>query len=163
MGHMIHGFLAGYEALATAATTLGSARVCRLGQDIGFLAATIESFSEDEPASQFDSLDRLTARMEAWAREQSNRFPIAYIQTDYFGGLGAQQAIVWRHGRVQTGPLETSNLDGRATPVTDAAINQAARQLGVQREHTLDEFEALGLGNYRDNESWIAASSKEQV
>ena len=40
------------------------------------------------------------ARMAVWAAEFFQDAPIAYIQTDYFGGVGGQEAIVWATGEL---------------------------------------------------------------
>jgi hypothetical protein len=96
--------------------------------------------------------------MVAWATEQSRRFPVAYIQTDYHGGTGSQCAIVWRDGAVSSGPLETVDKQGSITPLRERAINRAVMELGVERGDARDEFEALGLNRHRDNDDWVAAA-----
>jgi hypothetical protein len=156
MGHAINGFIATYEALSNAAHSLNAARVCRLGGGFGFLPLTDEVARLEDPASEFAQFHRLTEPMVAWALAQSHRFPIAYIETDYFGGDGAQASVMWRNGSVDFGPIETVDDHAHRTPLEKGAINQAVRRLGVQRGNALDEFEALGLGNFRDNEDWTS-------
>jgi len=55
----------------------------------------------------------------------------AMVWTYYFGGMGDQAACVYEHGEL---------LD------TDGTINDALRQLGVQAQPGLDEFDTVGLG-----------------
>jgi hypothetical protein len=64
----------------------------------------------------------------------------AIIETNYFGGNGSQSAVVYR------GKLEIM------APERDVAgsINRALKQLGVKRTLLHDEFDFIGLGNYRD-------------
>lgn len=64
----------------------------------------------------------------------------AIIETNYFGGNGSQSAVVYR------GKLEIM------APERDVAgsINRALRQLGVKRTLLDDEFDTIGLGNYRN-------------
>lgn len=68
---------------------------------------------------------------------------LAYIETDYFGGVGGQGALVLRYKQEIMPP--TWNDVG--------AINDALKLLGVKRDDCLDEFDAFGLGQFRDNET----------
>ena len=65
---------------------------------------------------------------------------VAYVEAEYFGGVGTQAAAIWEDGRLVFGPL-----------VADDAINQALRQLQVTKDIT-DEFDALQLDRCRDTE-----------
>lgn len=60
----------------------------------------------------------------------------ALIYTDYFGGVGEQYATVYENGR-------------RVLGVTSDGINQALSLIGVMRSENKDEFDSIGLGNYR--------------
>jgi hypothetical protein len=64
----------------------------------------------------------------------------AVIETDYFGGRGDQAAAVYRGDREVMAP---------AVAVV-GPINQALRHLGVQAPAGMDEFDAAGLGRFRD-------------
>lgn len=59
----------------------------------------------------------------------------AIIQTDYFGGIGNQYASVYQY---------TKNIDIKAN-----TINQVLVHLGVKKEQKLDEFDTVGLSEYR--------------
>jgi hypothetical protein len=161
MGHHIRGFIAAEGDLRRAATTLSGARVVPLRLGFGFLPLTNELVGPDEP-TPFEHLDRLTARLGAWAEEQSRLFSLAYIETDYFGGDGWQAAMAWAEGRVVFGPVLTTDLHQGGkfipTPLLEGAINRAVRHLGVDRGAARDEFDALGLGGHRSNESWLSES-----
>ena len=160
MGHSISGFVAPQDALTAAARDLPKARVCPLHLGYGFLPLTQDVASWDDPAAEYEYLDRLTAPIAAWAVEQSRQFPLAYIQTDYHGGTGSQCAAVWRDGTLRFGPVETVDEYQAMTPLLEGAINRAVRFLGVDRGQVRDEFEALGLNLYRDNEDWIEAAGR---
>lgn len=63
----------------------------------------------------------------------------AIVETDYFGGIGVQAAAVYQPEkeimateRGETGP-----------------INKALRLVGVKRSKSKDEFDTIGLGEYR--------------
>lgn len=156
--HHIRGFIGRYDALVRAALGLVSARVAPLYLGYGLLPVTDDHAGGDEPVS-FDHLERLTDRLARWAADQSQQFPLAYVETDYFGGDGWQAAVAWVEGCVVYGPARTTDLyeGGRLvpTPLLDGAINRAVRHLGVDRGAVRDEFDALGLGRHRSNERWL--------
>jgi hypothetical protein len=153
MGHYISGFIAQSEQLMAAAETLPHAQVCSLRLGFAFLPLTDAIASPDDPMSKYKQLIQLTQPMADWADAQSWRFPIAYIETEYFGGSGGQGAVLWRDGKIMFGPVRTND----AVVLLDGAINIAVRQIGVERGQAIDEFAALGLDRYRDNGDWVAA------
>ena len=61
----------------------------------------------------------------------------AIIVTDYFGGIGDQCGNVYRGEELVDEGITT--------------INQALKCLGVFPKRDLDEFDTLGLANYRSN------------
>jgi hypothetical protein len=61
----------------------------------------------------------------------------AIIETDYFGGVGDQMAVVYENQHM-------------LMPPTHGGINAALRLLGVQRRGDVDEFDTIHLGRYRD-------------
>jgi hypothetical protein len=79
--------------------------------------------------------------------------PLAYVEADYFGGVGTQGAAVWDSGRLAFGPV----FIGEAVPVpaSGTPISQALARLGVARGGHHDEFEAAGLDRERDTEDWL--------
>jgi hypothetical protein len=64
----------------------------------------------------------------------------AVIETDYFGGHGTQAAAVYRGEEEVMAPER-----GRF-----GTINKALRLLGVKAGEGCDEFDTVGLGQYRD-------------
>jgi hypothetical protein len=80
------------------------------------------------------------------------------VETDYFGGIGTQAAIVWRHSTIY-GPYQSATRYEHdrliSVPAEQRAINRALQLLGVQRGTAIDEFDALGLGHYRSIEAWL--------
>lgn len=65
----------------------------------------------------------------------------AIIQTDYFGGIGNQYACVFK-GKI--------NLDKSIS-----RINDALRILGVRAKLPLDEFDTVGLSEYRSKPDYL--------
>ncbi|RKS05326.1 hypothetical protein DFP74_0920 [Nocardiopsis sp. Huas11] len=88
----------------------------------------------------------------------STHGPVAYLEAEYFGGAGEQNAQVWDGGRVVLGPLRL--LDGRPVPVGGSPISQALRRLGVVGGEDVDEFDAVGLGLHRRTAGWLAQSEQ---
>jgi hypothetical protein len=75
----------------------------------------------------------------------SHTVPIAYIQTEYFGGIGEQGAIVWHQGEILFQDIQSGV----------GVVNQGLSKLAVKPAENLDEFDALGLGTHRSTEAWI--------
>lgn len=87
-----------------------------------------------------DELNSLCARL-------SETGELAYVEAEYFGGTGEQSSAVWKGGEcVGLFAFEPS------------AINLALQLIGVNRDGMVDEFDALGLGRYRDTERWLPTS-----
>ena len=77
--------------------------------------------------------------------------PVAYVEAEYFGGLGYQGAVVWQDGRIVLGPLTTAD----DSPVPDRSpISLALRHLGVSATGYVDEFAAVGLDRHRQMDEW---------
>ena len=66
--------------------------------------------------------------------------PIAFVETDYVDGRGAQAATACVDGQVVT----SEEGDGRP-------INHALRAIGVVRPSDEDEFDTVCLGKYRQH------------
>jgi hypothetical protein len=73
--------------------------------------------------------------------------PIAYVETEYFGGEGRQSAALWRDGVLVMDLVTESDR-----PVHEGSpINRALRGLGVMARDCCDEFSIQGLAGYRSN------------
>jgi hypothetical protein len=151
MGHIIAGFIARTETLREAAPRWPGARVIPLAQGLGFLPLT-EELSEPMPADDPNTLfDYLSAELADFGRELSALAPVAYVETQYYGGLGRQCALAWHDGDVVAGP--------ERAPI--GPINVALRAIGVVCEGELDEFDSVHLGWFRCNEEWLAHAEGE--
>jgi len=69
---------------------------------------------------------------------------IAKISTDYFGGSGHQEAKLFVNNKKEYD--ESSEYDYMITP-----INDVLKMLGVSKKDGHDEFDTIGLSNFRDN------------
>src|SRR5262249_6881178 len=92
---------------------------------------------------EVSGFEYLTHGVQRLLEELSQRSPIAYVETEYFGGAGTQAATVYVDGKA------ILTATGESGP-----INRALHGLGVAKTTTLDEFEVVGLGKYRDMDDW---------
>lgn len=79
--------------------------------------------------------------------------PLAYIETEYFGGTGGQGAVVYSGREVVMGPEWHDS----------GPISRALGLIGVKRCPVGDRFSALGLGAYRSNDDLIDAAAQAQA
>jgi hypothetical protein len=72
---------------------------------------------------------------------------IAKISTDYFGGSGSQTAKLFVDNKIE--------YEGDNEFVYDMSpINDVLKKMGIVRKDGMDEFDTIGLGNYRTNEDF---------
>lgn len=106
---------------------------------------TDELYEEIGGDGEPDTFYKFSPQLEEWASLMSQHAPVAYVEAEYFGGVGGQNAIAWSKGGRILGPLHDEN-----------AINQALKILGVSSAGIAgDEFDAVGLGKHRDTASWL--------
>lgn len=152
MGHSIAGFVARRELLAAGTGHLSNAVVASLPQGFGFLPATDDLYDElgdgDAPHDEFWRLSDGLARLGV---ELSRGGPVAWVETDYFGGTGEQAAMVWKNGEVISEPRK-SRL---------GAIHHALQWLDVEKGTAEDRFDALGLGRHRHTVDWAEAARED--
>jgi hypothetical protein len=100
----------------------------------------------------------LPAALTELLRRTSREGSIAYVEADFFGGIGRQAAVLWEHGEIALGPLvdpEPKKLFRRRR-VSKGAFNQVLRRMGVWvAPGQLDEFATVGLGRHRATEEWL--------
>jgi hypothetical protein len=115
----------------------------RLGA-AGFLALDLEASAE--AGALVTSLDPILTAL----RGASIQGPLGLIITQYFGGAGAQAAVLIEGGEIRVGPI-----------VAEGAINRILAALGLEcgPEHR-DEFEAAGLDRWRSTDD-LTMSGRE--
>jgi hypothetical protein len=71
---------------------------------------------------------------------------VMYFETEYFGGAGAQGAVVFEKGQAIYGPISAAI----------GPINEALSLLGVKTTPpALDQFETATLNRHRHTEDWL--------
>jgi len=111
--------------------------------------------------------EELTKKTRKTLTELSFKGECAYIETDYFGGLGTQISEAWFKGERIIGPL--ISFDGIENPkvpsgavLVEDSINATLKTIGVYRHEGKDEFDSIRLGSYRSNEKIIEEYRKTQ-
>jgi len=115
-------------------------------------------------ASDFASLepspplaDEMAIGLAALAARVSVHGPVVYAATFIHGGTGGQDALVWVAGELV---LRLHDTEENPSKWPNSSISRALRHVGVKVEEGEDEFDAIGLGNHRSNESWAKAHAK---
>jgi hypothetical protein len=112
--------------------------------DAGF----IDSVTEARPAQSSEKFMLLTAAFNELLRRLSRFGPLAYVETEYFGGIGGQGAAVYSGGETVMEPEWRES----------GPINRALGLIGVKRRLHRDQFRALGLEGYRSNDDLLEAA-----
>jgi len=170
MGHHIQAFISREELLKEIARRYRTAIVIPLSQRFGMLPITEQFYDElpnlDNPDKTDDRFLYLGPKLHQLGKAFSVKAPLAYVETEYFGGWGYQGAVVWANGQIIFGPAVTGDEDDfQMDDLPDRAINIALRKLGVLKGDGHDEFDAIGLGKHRDNEGWaeeLTASAQNE-
>ncbi len=90
-----------------------------------------------------EGLEGIPAQIAEICQAISLNGKVAYIEAEFHGGEGGQAAILWNNGKIKGEII-----------VAEDAINQALKYLDVKNINCRDEFEALGLGRYRNTDDW---------
>ncbi|MCZ1009547.1 hypothetical protein [Streptomyces lydicus] len=163
MSYELHAVIAGGEMLRGASRGMAATRPASIGQGLALIPMTdalSDSFAaaaaadDDADGVGIPGFWRLTEGCGKTLADWSAAGPVAYVEAEYFGGVGEQQAAVWDGGALVLGPLHAQ--EGRAFPPAGSPISQALRRLGVVAGAGEDEFSAVGLDRHRDGRAWIA-------
>lgn len=151
MGHTLEALIIPSEATVMAKAMLRHTHPVPLAQGlflVPILAATFDELRERFP-DVIDPVEpdlwKFSGPIALIAERLSHLGAVAYVETDYFGGVGNQAAMVWRAGEVIM----------PATKDEAGPINAALRLLGVKARPPHDEFDSVGLGAHRHNEDWL--------
>ena len=154
MGHNIEAFI-GHGDRINSLATVWSRSPIQLSQGLSMLFLTTELYDEitlwahggnDVFPDIFVLLNTAIIRM---LEEHSRQGKLAYVETDYAGGVGTQSAILYENGRLKFPPIYTEDFK-RWTPIEERAINIVLKELGVYKLSGKDEFDSIGLGGFRD-------------
>lgn len=151
VAYVLRGLIGGQPAIGEAAARLAGLLVA-LGQGLFLLPGP--AVGDAEPVGAVEALWwGLVERVALEARAASRHGPIAYVEAEFFGGVGQQASVVWHRGEAVLGPM-AQELPPGVPVVRVGPINAALRCLGVTTMDGLDEFETVGLGRHRHVEDW---------
>jgi hypothetical protein len=143
MGYFLKAFVGTTDALRKYTPEFQHARLVSLTQGMALIPLTDDLHAEVGSEDEAEPFETLSPAAEQWAQRMSSAAPIAYIEAEFFGGIGGQRAVVWSGGLQVIEPIHSKH-----------AINQALRFLGVQVGDAHDEFDAVGLGRHRNTRDW---------
>jgi len=154
MGYMLRALIGRAEVLNVVAEQNSLVVVVPLKQDMFMvpIGDTLqEGLNTDNPRfEEYHPFYLLYALIKEYALDASTVGRIAYIEAEYFGGMGYQSAILWENGKAILGPFLAQNL-----PLREMLINRVLREMGVKVRDQMDEFDMLGLGLHRETDKWL--------
>lgn len=155
MGYDLQAVIAEEERLRGVARNLPAARLAPIGQSLSLMPMTDALFDSVADGGGVGALGfwRLPGGFERILAASSAGGPVAYVEAEYFGGVGEQRAAVWDGGAIVLGPVHVE--EGRPFASAGSPISQALRRLGVVAGAGEDEFAAVGLDRHRRGEAWI--------
>ena len=147
MGYYLQAVLVGGSLAG--GSQLPAAKVVSLRQGVAMIPLTDELFDEIQAAlpdsgESFEGFEKLSGSVARWVRDLSAGGLAAYVEAEYFGGVGGQSAVAWREGQLAFEPVHTPD-----------AINRALRLFGVGVDGERDEFDTVGLGLHRFTDDWL--------
>ncbi len=159
MGYDLQAIVAREDLLRAATRTWSEAVVASLEQGLALVPITDSFFDQVSgvPVAEDLGFWRLPAGFEQTLAAWSVRGPVAYVEAEFFGGVGWQRAAVWSKGVLILGPLrveEDEQFEAEGSP-----ISRALRRLGVITGAGQDEFAAVGLGRHRHRDDWLVADA----
>ncbi|QFZ19662.1 hypothetical protein [Saccharothrix syringae] len=152
--YCLEAVVAGEAVLRELAGSVRQARIVALDGHVSLLPMT-DAFSDAVTvagAPRLDGFRKIPAGFEAVLAACSAVGPVAYVEAEFFGGVGVQSAQVWERGEVVLGPL---HVEDEPHPAEGNPISRALRRLGVARGGHFDEFDAVGLGRHRRTGDWL--------
>jgi hypothetical protein len=148
MGYYLKAFIGSPDVIEKFAGSYNYGKAIKLNDSISIMPFTHEFFDEINKKMTSEnilSFEFLTTNIEDSALNLIGLRPIAYIEAEYFGGVGGQMGIIWKDGNRF---LEFDYDQG--------VINSILKYFGVVAVSGLDEFDTLKLGRFRDTIDWIA-------
>ncbi|MGW0862367.1 hypothetical protein [Streptomyces sp. NPDC002611] len=159
LSYDLKAVIARRRLLAAMTSALPSARLVDLRHGLALLpvyGAMSDAVADpaQPPRTDFWSLPR---GFDGVLAEWSHQGPVAYVEAEYFGGAGEENAAVWHDGQLVLGPLHL--VEGELPSTDGTPVCRALRELGVRAAEGEDEFTAVGLGKHRSTEGWAGLTT----
>ena len=153
MGHCIRAFLGNSEKINSLAEAYARTPI-QLPQGLSMLFLTDDLFDaiaesvNDDNEIVVAGFNYFTSAIAFVLTEYSQNGKLAYFETDYFGGDGTQAAILYEKGMPKFPPIFTDDMNGWSLNKV-RAINTILQAFGIVKLNDIDEFDSVGLGNFR--------------
>ena len=150
MGYGLEAIICKEKLSVTITSDYTSAKRIRLKNNlflIPYIDELYDELNEFNKSEDFEGFKLLNEKLFKYLMFKSVEEPVAYIEADYFGGVGQQSVIM----------IDKENiiLDVRAKDSGYGAINLILKEFGVIRERNLDEWDTIGLLRHRHTDDWI--------
>lgn len=142
MPHIIKAFIGKNEIVEKLANDWLTDRIA-LPQDFSMVFLTEDLFEKitelaDTENDLNNQLECFTLAIAEILAHYSFNASLAYIETEYSGGLGGQGGVLYEQGKTSIPPTWEEGI-----------INKILSQMGVYQLGEDDEFDSVNLGNYR--------------
>jgi hypothetical protein len=88
MGYFLQALIGNQETLQAHASQFRRAHVVPLAQGIAMIPLTNDLHGELGSGGEAQGFEKLSPAVEQWAQRISSATPIAYIEAEFFGGVG---------------------------------------------------------------------------
>lgn len=154
MTYCLRASIASESVLRGQVRKLPHASVVSIGYDLAIIPVTNDVIKAASAGSSMMAgflylSEELGRIFSSW----STSGQIAYVEAEYFGGVGEQHVQMWDSGVVVLGPLHLGE-DESIAPL-GSPISQVLRRLGIDKATHFDEFDAVGLGRHQDTQDWL--------
>ncbi|GAB4054635.1 hypothetical protein [Spirosoma litoris] len=151
MGYYLQAVICKIGDAETFKSRFEQAKEVELAQGLCLIPITEELFDQLTDSTESPGIGRfeyLNQKMEDALLMCFPKAHFAYVEAEYNGGQGAQEAIIWQNGK------RTQILDSG-----DGRINQVLQNFGVVASNGHDEFDSLGFGRHRFTKYWLVEGS----
>jgi len=153
MSHFVTGLIGGAAPLERFAGEQSLHSPASLAQDLAILPLRerdLESILGAFTTGHVDGFNYLSEQLIEVLRLASIDSQLVFFETEYFGGVGSQGAVLFRDGAEVYGPKSAES----------GPINEALSLLGVHiSPGASDEFETIGLHTHRSSEAWLNSAT----
>ncbi len=125
MGYYVTGFIVAREGSRQVREAHSSLKAIPLEQGVVLFPLTQEIVDSIVTANQFEPLAEfqyLNKSLSAFLAKISVLCPVLYFETEYFGGMGAQTAMVFERGTSFSARGHTARTTARVTSLQSARL-----------------------------------------
>lgn len=154
MVQAIQAIIGNPETLRKLAGSFRNARVMFLSDDFSMIPISDSLYDEihEYETSQFEpGFLFLSDRVAALCANASKDGPIAFVETEAFGGCGRQSAAAWAGGSYLFGPASYNNYEGASEPAASDSlpIGQALNAIGLESDSPASPADLFNIAAVR--------------